>query len=237
MKRRVAIVGGHTRHLNKLQGQMHGLLQRSLVEMAPTGLAEAIPKSMAELIRLQEFKALEDANWPDKLREIVRCPELLENMGTADLKRAGKMLSLTLIRVGERCAKAELQVGKLEKAVEDLLASSRTVAEAAPKSDEQLARDLDRVTARALTLTGGRPPAWSYLYKEACELLHEYTAFEVKKTAKGYSVIGVDDAGKRYNLYDFDHAGLGVVQSASEARLMAAHLRQSFLPRNPNPEE
>lgn len=162
----------------------------------------------------QQYRITTQEDWPERIKEIMRNPLLVDKLGSADLKRACKMMAGTLLRVGERAAHAEIQLDRVKLS-----------------GELQLSQDLNRVTAHNLVLTGGRPPSWSYLYKEAVENLHLYLEFEVKRMSKGYTVLGVSEEGKRIPLYDFDFAGLGVSQANSAAHLMAAHLRQSFVPR------
>lgn len=115
----------------------------------------------------------------------------------------------------------------LKRAGKMLVGALNRVGERAARAEQ----DLARVTARNLELTGGRPPSWSYLHREAVELLHEYTGFEARRTSNAWTVFGIDSAGGSHALYEYDFAGLGMTQSASASRLMVSHLRQSFLPR------
>ena len=39
-------------------------------------------------------------DWPERLKEIVQNPNVADRLGTADLKRACKMLAKTVLRVG-----------------------------------------------------------------------------------------------------------------------------------------
>lgn len=155
--------------------------------------------------------------WSDMLKEVIRHPERLDKMGSADLKRVGKGLAITICKVGERAAKAEQALedqGKAENP--DLIA---------------LKRDYDLMTARNIELTGGRPPEWSYLYKANIEVLHHYIEFVVKKNSKQATVFGILEGDVLKPLYDFDYKGMGVSQATGAARLMAVHLRQCFVPR------
>lgn len=171
---------------------------------------------------VQMFKAPE-TDWPELVKEYVEDPNLIDKLGSSDLKRVSKMMARVVMHVSHRTARAELQAKALQK----------ELAEAPKADDATLQADLKRALARNLILTGGRPAAWSYLYKEACELLHVYVDFEAKRGSKGWTVFGVDAEGQLHKLYDYDYAGLGVSQAAAEARLTAAHLRQSFNPRSP----
>lgn len=56
---------------------------------------------------------------PDKLEEIIRNPDLLDRLGSSDLKRVGKFLARTLVTVGNRADATErsnlsLQIRLLE---------------------------------------------------------------------------------------------------------------------------
>lgn len=139
-------------------------------------------------------------SWEDLLKQIVRNPNLLDRMGSADLKRVGKMLCQTIEKVGIRAAHAE--------------------------------QNLDQVTARCLELTGGRPPAWSYLHEQEAHRLHEFTGFTTLLSEETWIVCGDDpDGNTMHPIYEYDLADFEPGQAESQARIMTAHLRQTFCPR------
>lgn len=152
--------------------------------------------------------------WADTIKEVIRDPKLIDKMGSADLKRISKALTLTIVRVGERAARAET-----------------ALEQGGMVSDEGLREAFNSVTARNIELTGGRPPEWSYLYRDNVDVLHHFIEFEMKTTQKGVSVFGVLEDWEAKPLYDFDFADLGVSGANRSAHLMTTHLRQCFAPR------
>lgn len=98
---------------------------------------------------------------------------------------------------------------------------------------EEVELQLDRVTGRCLELSGGVPPLWSYAHQQEVELLHHFTEFHLVKDDDSWVVCGVEtDPNLMRPLYEYDLADFGDTVAESHARLMAAHLRQTFLPRN-----
>lgn len=167
---------------------------------------------MAHKFRYTPEKAQND--WADTIKEVIRDQSILDKMGSADLKRIGKALTLTIIRVGERAAKAE-----------------NALEQKGYVTNDGLKEAFDSVTARNIELTGGRPPEWSYLYRDNVDVMHHFVEFVVKKNAKQATVFGILEGGDIRPLYDFDYKGLGVTQATGAARLMAVHLRICFVPR------
>lgn len=137
--------------------------------------------------------------WAEKLKEIVGNPNLVDRMGSADLKRVCKLLAQTIMKVGQRAADAECTVGLLQFRVQEL--------------------------------TGRRPPEWSYLHKEEVQHLHEFTSFTVEKAEHAYVVCGAEPTeNTMHPLYEYDLEDFAE-DAESRARVMCAHLRETFLPR------
>lgn len=136
-------------------------------------------------------------------------PQLLDRLGSSDLKRLGKLLVRLLHNVGAASEQRKSQCEDLELNCEIL-------------------------RIRVLELTGTRPPDWSYVHKEEALRLHAFTGFFSVDDENSCVVCG-EEAGVGHPIYEYDYDDLGRAQAAEAARLMLVHLRQTFLPRKKDP--
>lgn len=118
----------------------------------------------------------------------------------------------------------------------DLKRTCKMLAGALVKVGERAAKaeqDLAKVTARSLELTGGRPPCWSYLHTQEALRLHEFLDFLVVRSGEVWAVCGKDQKSKRMHpIYEYFLKDYIDLSAEHHARMMTAHLRQTFLPRN-----
>lgn len=132
-----------------------------------------------------------------------------------DPKAADSLTSSTLKKIIKGMAQVILGLGSRLQSAED---------------------NYERTLLRLLEVTGGMHPEWSYIHKEEANRLHAFTSFSLMPDETGILVCGHED-GKLYPIYEFDFSDFGGTEGAHKpARLMLAHLRQTFLPRVKEPQ-
>lgn len=141
----------------------------------------------------------------DQVNAILQNPELVDRIGTADLKRINKMLCKLALSLGARAQRAETQLTDLDL-------------------------NCELLHARIRELTGDQPPTWSYLHKEEALRMHAFSAFSIVADTHASVVCGEED-GVLHPIYEFDFDDLGLGQAVEAAQAMLVHLRQTFTPR------
>lgn len=147
----------------------------------------------------------------DQVNAALANPEMLDRIGSADLKRCGKMLAKLANLVGSRCAKAEKRLLDMEL-------------------------NCELLQARIRELTGAKPPQWSYLHREEALRLHAFSGFAVVQDEHASVVCG-EENGTLHPIYEYDFDDLGTKPAGEAAQAMLVHLRQTFTPRNAEPKE
>ena len=141
-------------------------------------------------------------DWPERLKEIVQNPNVADRLGTADLKRACKMLAKTVLRVGAAADETALVNQLLQQRIRELTGRRPPEWSYMHQEEVQLLHRFNGFSveeAEHAFVVCGREPGNTTLRP-----LYEY------------------------DLQDYDEPH----EARSQAQLMCSQLRETFLPRS-----